>query len=231
MVKDNRKTIKWNKVIFNHKLCDHEPSCTEILHCASAFGGDKSKAAIWYDEVNRRVVLDESKCSCNGVCRCLTCPLFIKTDDENEYWLENDKIKRTKRDPNFRKKDMYSSGWASPCHRISIEIVKQKIANRDTFILEVNNKIGSLAEYVLIEILSLMPKDIYDRYYKKLLLTNIDEIEEVEDILKINELPCMLLIFDGEIVQEVYGIYKNNNPGRAKILKDKVKDFCFQLRR
>ena len=231
MAKDSEERLKWNKVVFNHKLCDHEPNCTEIPHCIAAFGGDKSKAAIWYDEVNRRVTLDESKCSCESLCKCLTCPLFIKIDNENEYWFETDKIKKTKRDPNFRNKDMYSSGWVSPCHRITVEIVEQRIANEDTFILEINNKIGCLAEYVLIEILSLMPKDIYDLYYKKLLLTSIHEIEKMEALLDINELPCILLIIDGKIVQETHGIYKSDNPGRAKILKDKVKDFCFQLRR
>ena len=63
---------------------------------------------------------------------------------------------------------------------------------------------------------------IYHRYYKKLLIEDMDILQNVEERFGINELPILMFFYKNNCVGSISGIFKNSDVNQVEEMKKRV---------
>lgn len=220
--------------VFNFKRCDNAPECPVITHCEEEMACAKGKAAVYYDEPTRKIVLNEDLCAshkCKSrICTSDCADCFSYAETAVEHWWEIEQIRMTELDPRYDKKDRFNSEMTSAFAKLQPDECYSYIQSQDGLaVLEITSNAGCCSAYDSIQILDILPSDVYYRYYRKTVLYTEDEIIKIESLFHINELPALLIFYNHEMIGKILGIYRNCEPYSISLLKKRVKEFLSSI--
>lgn len=186
-------------VLINFKICDNAKECNGIEMCPTG--------AIFWDEKNKTISYDESKCNKCGVCDN-GCPEgaihFAKTKEDYErIKKEIDDDPRTTNDLFI---DRYGAQPVRPAFQEDCSDFQSKIVE--------SNKLACVELYNLDEaeclIKSIPIKTIFkdvDVKYRKI----EDSKREIANKYNVKELPALLFFKREKMIGKIEGYYENEN--------------------
>ena len=183
-------------VLINFKICDNAEECNGIAVCPT-------KALSW-DDKNKTVIIDNSKCISCGRCEkaCMVGAIKVaKNDDEyKKFQKEIDEDSRRVSDLYL---DRYGAQSILPAFLIDAEIFKKEVEGSAKLVAaELYENEGIMCMLRSVPIKELFKgKDIK---YRKLEAT-----EALEKKYKIKKLPCLLFFKDGELLGKIEGYFEN----------------------
>jgi len=195
-------------VLINFKICDNSKDCNGISVCPTK--------TIYWDEKNKTIKIDNSKCICCGKCE-ESCPVEAIKVAKNEK--EYDKIKKEiEKDPR-KVSDLFVDRYGAEPISLAFLIDKDKF---NIQILE-STKIAAVEFFSKNSIKCLLHsipiKSLFegvDIKYRKINVSNEDPLLKNYDV---KELPVLLFFKDGKLIGKIEDYYKND---KEKELKKKV---------
>lgn len=181
-------------VLINFKICDNAKECNGIDVCPTG--------AIYWDEENKTIVVDNSKCTSCGLCEpaCMVGAIRVGKTDE-EYEKIKKEFKADKRKVSDLFVDRYGAEPVDPAFLIpegkfDIEVLE----STKTTVVELFNddSIECLLE-------SIPLKDLFsdaDIKYRKM-----GADEEFCEKYDVKELPALLFFKDGELIGKIEGYF------------------------
>ena len=212
-------------VVFNYKCCDHAKGCPAIQRCEQEIGCTPGKAAIYYDENTKKIVVDELRCT-SHMCKSRVCTIecpkcFTYAENQIEKWWAIEKVRET---INTERCDRYNSEFTISNSRLSFNESLTFINGYNGLaILEITGVASCIGESDCIPIQDIIPFLVYQNCYKKVVLRDENEVTQIEEKYGINELPALLFFFNGEVKGKILGIYRYCEIESIKFLKVKVK--------
>ena len=216
--------------VFNYKRCDNAQECPVVIHCEDEMSCEKGKAAVYYDPISKQIVLNEDLCAshkCKSrICTSDCADCFSYAETEVEHWWEIEQVRMTELDPRYDKKDRFNSEMTSAFAKLQPDQCFDYIQSQEGLaVLEITSNAGCCSAYDSIQILDILPSDIYYRYYRKTVLYTEQDIIMIEGLFHINELPALLFFYNRRMVGKILGIYRNCEPYSIKLLKDRISGF------
>jgi len=202
-------------ILINLKICDNSKDCNGIAVCPTH--------AITWNEKNRTLKIDNSKCISCGKCE-ESCPVdaIRVARNEQEYKKIKKEIDEDPRKISDLLVDRYGATSVSPAFLISpdkfeVQILEStKLAVVEFF---KNSSIKCLLYSIPIkELLNI------DVKYRKVDLSNDDSLLERYEI---NQIPSLLFFNNGKMIGKIEGYYKIEN---LKELKKKVDNIIKKIK-
>lgn len=224
-------------VVFNYKRCDNARMCPVIEKCALEMNVPYGEGAVYFDEDKSRIRVDTQKCS-NHNCKTQVCvkdcaDCFTYTYNSAQKWWAEQEIHKTERvykDGN-QIADRFNAEDTTLHARISPEeCYKYVCESRGLLILEIAANSVCCSAYDSIQLLKILDKNIYHKYYRKVVLYNEKDIIRIEGEFKINELPALVFFFNGERIGLISGIYRHCEDNSEELLKNKISKILLPLK-
>lgn len=184
-------------ILINYKICDNAKECGGLEAC--------TVGALSWDDEKKSLVIDNEKCINCGLCEhaCEVNAIRVAYDDE-----EYNKIKQEIDNDPRKVSDLFVERYGGDPIHPAFQISKERF---EIDILQ-SNKIAVCeiysADSVECLIKSIPIKDLFDKYdvkYRKLLLTDNDEILKNYEV---KELPALLFFNKGELKGKIEGYYE-----------------------
>ena len=195
-------------VLINFKICDNSEDCSGIEACPTG--------AFQWDEKNKTISVDNSKCISCGACE-KSCPVdaIRVAKDEKEYKKIKKEIDRDSRKVSDLFIDRYGAqpihpAFIIPQGKFEIQILRStKLAAVEFF-----NK-----KSIMCLLKSIPVKELFeglDVKYRKMEITDDALLEKY----KVKELPALLFFKNGKIIGKIEGYY---NTAKEKEIIKKIK--------
>jgi len=193
-------------VLINFKICDNSKDCNGIEVCPTQ--------AIYWDEENKTLAIDNSKCISCGVCEP-SCPVnairVAKTEEEYN------KIKREIDEDPRKVSDLFVDRYGAVPIDIAFFIPQNKF---DIQILE-STKLAVVELFndksIKCLLHSIPLKELFDDIDVKYRKIKDDDI--LSKKYKVNELPVLLFFKGGKLIGKIEGYYKDKDELMEKINK------------
>ena len=220
-------------ILFNFKICDNASACNGIPVC--------STKAISWDEKQKTLVVDNSKCITCGAC-AKACPvpgaiLVAKTKDEFEKIKEQ--IEDDTRTRAELLKDRYGVAPTDPNLIVTMANFNEEVLETDRVVIvdfwdepHMGCRIFSIPlesmipkKVVLTEIMKNQKKlkDIKFKFRK----IDAQKNPEIAKRYNVNTIPTLMLFFKGKSIGRIEGYYKTQNENE---LRKKVEDILKQIK-
>jgi len=202
-------------VLINFKICDNSKDCNGIQVCPT-------KTITW-DEKNKSLKIDNSKCISCGKCEA-SCPVnaIRVAKDEKEYKKIKKEIGEDPRKISDLFIDRYGAVSTSPAFLITPDKFKVQILESSKLAIAEffkNSSIKCLLHSIPIkELLNI------DVKYRKIDLSNDDSLLKE---YKINQIPSLLFFNNGKLIGKVEGYYGTE---REDELKKKIGDILKKIK-
>jgi len=182
-------------VLINYKICDNDPECSGIASCP--------KDALFWDEKNKRIGFDESKCDDCGLCEN-ACPIkAIRVARTRE---EYKKIEKEIKDDPREVTDLFVERYGAMPVEDELQLdyknfKTEVLTSKDLFALEVfeDDSIECLKRAIPI-------KRIFSDgnvAYKKMEAMDTDFLNKYN----VKKLPAFLFFQEGKLLGKVEGFY------------------------
>jgi Fe-S-cluster-containing hydrogenase component 2 len=201
-------------VLINFKICDNAKECNGIAICPT-------KAITW-DEKNKKLKIDNSKCISCGKCEesCKVGAIRVARS-EQEYKRIKKEIDEDPRKVSDLFVDRYGAQTIQPAFlipkgRFDVEVLQ---SNKMTAVEFFNNNSIKCLLY------SIPIKELFEKVdlkYRRMKTTDNSLLEK----FKIKELPSLLFFNNGKLIGRIEGYYKT---GSEKELKKKVDDIIKKI--
>jgi ferredoxin len=197
-------------VLINFKICDNSKDCNGIAVCPT-------HAIVW-DEKNKAIKIDNSKCINCGKCE-ESCPVSAirVAKDEKEYKKIKKEIDEDPRKVSDLFVDRYGAASISPAFLIPLDKFEVQILESNKLaVVELfkNSSIKCL-------LYSIPIKELFKNLDVKYRKINIGNDETLLKKYKINQVPALLFFNNGKLIGKIEGHYRIGNLGE---LKKKVED-------
>lgn len=181
------------KALINFNICDNAKECGGIENCPTE--------AMYYDEKEETIKIDEQKCTCCGLCTkgCPVNAIFVPKNEEEFNSYKN----RIKFDSN-KMKDLFVDRYGSSVISEDISIDKDEI--KDILLQDGLIAIEFFDSLFAECLVNSMPiKDILDdkiqKYYK------VDTDDELKNEFEISVLPSLVFFKDGSEFGRIEGYF------------------------
>jgi NAD-dependent dihydropyrimidine dehydrogenase PreA subunit len=197
-------------VLINFKICDNSKDCNGIAVCPT-------HTIVW-DEKNKAIKIDNSKCINCGKCE-ESCPVSAirVAKDEKEYKKIKKEIDEDPRKVSDLLVDRYGAVSISPAFLIPLDKFEVQIleSNKPAVVeLFKNSSIKCL-------LYSIPIKELFKNLDVKYRKINIGNDETLLKKYKINQVPALLFFNNGKLIGKIEGHYRIGNLSE---LKKKVED-------
>lgn len=197
-------------VLINFKICDNSKDCNGIAVCPT-------HTIVW-DEKNKAIKIDNSKCINCGKCE-ESCPVSAirVAKDEKEYKKIKKEIDEDPRKISDLFVDRYGTVSISPAFLIPLDKFEVQIleSNKPAVVeLFKNSSIKCL-------LYSIPIKELFKNLDVKYRKINIGDDETLLKKYKINQVPALLFFNNGKLIGKIEGHYRIGNLSE---LKKKVED-------
>jgi len=202
-------------VLINFKICDNSKDCNGIAVCPT-------HTIVW-DEKNKAIKIDNSKCISCGKCES-SCPVTAirVAKDEKEYKKIKKEFDEDPRKVSDLFVDRYGAASISPAFNIPMDKFDvQIIESAQPAVVELFNDKSIKCLLYSIPIKELL-KNVNVKYRK----INIGNDESLLKKYKIKEIPSLLFFNNGKLVGKIEGHYRI---GKISELKKKVDDIIKQI--
>lgn len=214
------------QVVFNSKICDHAKWCPAKTACERMMNVDDNQSAIFYDFTTNKISVDGKKCAsydCIEKPCTRQCQYFKYAYTDAEKWMLEQEVLQFEEDPNFNFIPRLNAGGCPEHLKIEYkDLIRLIDINKGLLFIEITNARSSIGIFEAIRYCDLMPQNIYNLYYRKLFIEDLDVLQLVESKFEFYELPVILVFDKEQCVEKITGIYKNNEPGRVAELKNKI---------
>lgn len=214
-------------IVFNSKRCDHAPGCPVITSCAKSLGVSDGSGAVYFDKIEGKVKVNAEMCnqfdcySRNCIQECIDCFSYAAT--ETDRWWALEQIYKSDDNETFSIIDRYNSGFVTPFAKIEIDDAYRYIDVLEGLcVLEITSEVGCCSAHDSIPIVELIPKDVYEKYYKKIVVFNEEQATKVESLFLVNELPVILFYYKNKCIGKITGVYRSCEVWLHDQLKGKI---------
>lgn len=197
-------------VLINFKICDNSSDCNGVRDCPTgAFGWDESKKSLY---------IDEDKCVNCGECQtCSVGAIKVTYSDE-----ETERIKREIEEDPRTLNDLFVDRYgATPIQEMftsTEENIGKVIQSPRPFMLELYTE-----ETIQCLLNSIPIKEILGAFDKECAFRKIEvKTDELTSRYKVNELPALVFINNGEFFGKVEGYYEEENKNELLSLIAKI---------
>lgn len=216
------------QVVFNFKICDHEKWCPAKTACERMMGVDNNQAAIFYDSITNKITVNGALCTSYG---CIDkpctrqCQYFKYAYTNAEKWMLEQEVAQFAEDPNFNFIPRLNAGGCPEHLKIGYDDLIHLIdINKGLLFVEIINARSSVSIFEGVKYYDLMPENIYNLYYRKLFIEDLEVLQLAESKFEFYELPVILVFNKKQCVEKIIGSYKNNESKRVTELKDKFQE-------
>lgn len=214
------------QIVFNSKICDHAKWCPAKTACERMMGVADNEAPIYYDTEKKKIAVNGNMCAaydCIDKPCTRQCQYFIYAYTEAEKWLLEQEFSQIEEDPEFNFIPRFNAGGCPKHSSIKYDELLDLINdNNGLLLVEITNARSSVGIFEGIKYSELMSEDIYNRYYRKLFIDDLETLQCAEKNFDFYELPVILVFHKNECVEKFSGIYKNTEPDRIKELQYKL---------
>ena len=216
------------QIVFNYKTCDHEKWCPAKTACEKNMNVADNHAAIYYDSKTRKIKVNGELCAsfnCKEQLCTRQCQYFKYAFTNAEKWVLDQEIELFTEDPNYYFIPRFNAGGCQPHIRIDYEELITLVANNKSLLLvEITNARSSISIFEAVKYSTLLPDEIYNSYFRKLFVTDLNILQAAEDRFRFFELPAILVFDKDKCVDRITGICKNNEPAKINIMRQKLKN-------
>lgn len=196
-------------VAINFKICDNAKECGGINVCPSN--------ALYWDEDNETIVIDNSKCTSCGLC-VDTCPVgaIRVAQTEEEYRQIQKEIEQDPREKEELFIERYGAANIDP--KIMVEDFKEDVLDpsfEQPVVVEFFND-----ESIQCLLHSIPYKDFRPDCASIFRKCDASKYENVTETLGITVLPCLVIFKNGKETGRIEGVY---TIAQREALKDKLK--------
>ena len=196
-------------VLINFKICDNAKECNGVAECPTQ--------ALTWDDKNKAIVIDNSKCISCKICEkaCMVNAIKVARDDE-EYQKYKKEIEEDSRKVADLYLDRYGAQPILPAFLISPDKFEEEVEQSAKLVVaELFEADGIMCMLKSIPINSLF-KEINIKYRK------VEADEELKKKYEIIKLPALLFFKDGKMLGKIEGYFENSEKEKLKAKIGKI---------
>lgn len=215
------------QVVFNSKICDHAKWCPAKTACERTMGVDDNQAAIYFDSITNKITVNGQMCAsydCIDKMCTRQCQYFKYAYTNAEKWMLEQEVAQFEEDPKFNFIPRLNAGGCPEHLKIEYnDLIHLININKGLLFVEIINARSSVGIFEGVKFSDLMPESIYNLYYRKLFIEDLEILQLAESKFEFYELPVILVFYKEQCIEKITGTYKNNELKRVAELKDKFR--------